>query len=139
MIAQLITQVAERVGIPESLARQGVGVVLGLLLKQGDPAAVGDLFAQVPGAADLAASYADAAGEAAGGPMGGLLGRVGGMLGGKAGDTMSALAAFQKTGLTIDQGKAMLPVARDFLAQHADEATVRRALESVPALKGFVV
>ena len=138
MIEQLVSQIATKVGVPEDLARQGVGVVLGLLQKDGDPSAVGELFSKVPGAEGLARQYADGAKEAAGGPMGGLMGRLGGLLGGKAGSSMSALAAFQQTGLTPEQGKQMLPVAKDFLSQHADEDTVRRALGSVPALKGFV-
>ena len=138
MIEQLVSQIAAKVGIPEALARQGVGVVMGMLKKDGDPSAVGDLFNQIPGAADLAAQYENNASARATGPMGGLLGKVGGMLGGKAGTTMSAMAAFQQTGLTVDQGKAMLPVAKDFLTEHADEGTVRRALGSVPALEGFL-
>ena len=138
MIEQLVSQIATKVGIPESMARQGVGVVLGLLKKDGDPGAVGELFAKVPGAEGLAEQYADGAKASAGGPMGGLMGRLGGMLGGKAGSSMSALAAFQQTGLSPEQGKQMLPIAKDFLSQHADEATVQRALGSVPALKGFV-
>lgn len=137
MIDQLVTQIAAKTGIPEALARQGVGVVMGLLKRDGDPGAVGRLFAQVPGAEGLAREYEDGAAKKASGGMGGLLGRVGGMLGGGAGSKMSALAAFQQTGLTPEQGKAMIPVAKDFLAEHADEATVREALGSVPALKGF--
>ena len=138
MIEQLVTRIATQVGLSEDMARQGVGVVLGLLKKQGDAGAVGELFSQVPGADALASQYADGAQKAAGGPMGGLLGKVGGMLGGKAGDQMSALAAFQQTGLTPEQGKAMLPVAKDFLSEHASPDVVQRALGSVPALKGFV-
>lgn len=137
MIEQLVSQIAAKVGIPESMARQGVGVVMGMLKKEGDPGAVGDLFSQIPGAESLATEYASEGAKATGG-AGGLMGRLGGMVGGSAGSKMSALAAFQQTGLTADQGKAMIPVAKDFLTQHADEATVRKALGSVPALKGFV-
>lgn len=138
MIEQLVSQIAAKVGIPEALARQGVGVVMGMLKKDGDPSAVGDLFNQIPGAADLAAQYENGAAADATGPMGGLMGKIGGMLGGKAGTTMSALAAFQQTGLSVEQGKAMLPVAKDFLTEHADADTVRKALSSVPALEGFM-
>jgi hypothetical protein len=138
MIDQLISQIVAKVGVPEAAARQGVGVVLGLLQKQGDQGAVSEIFAKVPGAEALAQQYAPGAAKAAGGPMGGLLGKLGGMIGGKGGDTMSALAAFQQTGLSPEQGKAMVPVAKDFLAQHVGEDTTRRAIGSVPALKGFV-
>ena len=138
MIEQLVSQIAAKVGIPEALARQSVGVVMGMLKKDGDPGAVGQLFGQIPGAADLAAQYENGAAADATGPVGGLLGKVGGMLGGDMGSKMSALAAFQQTGLSVEQGKEMLPIAKDFLAQHADEDTVRRALGSVPALEGFM-
>ena len=138
MIEQLISQIATKVGIPEAMARQGVGVVMGMMKKDGDPGAVGELFSKIPGSEALASQYADGAGKKATGGMGGLMGKVGGMLGGKAGSQMSAMAAFQQTGLSVDQGKAMIPVAKDFLIQHAGEDTARRALASVPALKGFV-
>ena len=138
MIDQLISQIVTKVGLPEAAARQGVGVVLGLLKKEGDPGPVGELFAKIPGAEALAGQYAEGAEKAAGGPAAGLMGRLGGLLGGKAGSTASAMAAFQKTGLSVDQGKAMLPVAKDFLAEHAGEDTARKALASVPALKGFL-
>ena len=137
MIDTLVTQIATKVGLSEDMARQGVGVVLGMLKKDGDAGAVGELFSQIPGAEGLANQYAGAA-EQASGPAGGLLGRLGGMFGGKAGSQLSALAAFQKTGLTPEQGKEMLPVAKDFLSQHASPDVVQRALGSVPALKGFV-
>lgn len=138
MIEQLVSQIAAKVGIPEALARQGVGVLLGMLKKDGDAGAVGELFSKIPGAADLAGQYEHGAAEKATGPVGGLLGKIGGLLGGKAGNTMSAMAAFQQTGLSLDQGKAMIPVAKDFLAVHAGEDTMRKALGSVPALEGFI-
>ena len=138
MIDQLVTQIANKVGLPEEMARQGVGVVLGLLKKEGDPGPVGELFAKIPGAENLASQYAEGAEKAGGGLGAGLMGRLGGLMGGKAGGAMSAMAAFQKTGLTPEQGQAMLPVAKDFLAAHAGEDTMRRAIGSVPAFKGFV-
>lgn len=137
MIDQLISQIVSKVGIPEGMAKQGVGVVLGMLKKDGDQGAVGELFNKIPGAEQLAAEHMPGAKQASG-PVGGLMGKIGGMLGGKAGDTMSAMAAFQQTGLSMEQGKQMMPVAKDFLMEHAGEDTVKKALGSVPALQGFM-
>jgi len=136
MIDQLIQQVSAKLGIDASMAKQAVGVVLGLLQKEGDGAAVSALFSQISGASDLAGEFKGVGGGDS--AMGGLMGRMGGMLGGGAGDAMSAMAAFKSTGLSIDQAKDMMPVMKDFLMENAGEDVMKQALGSVPALKGFM-
>ncbi|GGY46162.1 DUF2780 domain-containing protein [Parvularcula lutaonensis] len=142
MIDQLVKLVAQRLGIAEATAEQGVGVLLGLLKDQaaGQPA-LNELFAKVPGAEALADQF-PAAGEnptpKGGGLMGGLMGAAAGALGGKAGEALSAMSAFQKTGLSMGQAQEMMPVVKDFMAENLGESTVRELIGSVPALKGFL-
>lgn len=142
MIDQLIQQLVSKIGIDENLARQGVGIIMGLLKKEGDAGSVSALFDKIPGAADLAGEFEglSSGGGAigAGGMLGGLMGKVGGMLGGNAGDALSAMAAFKDSGLSVDQAKDMAPVVTDFLKENAGEDLMKQALGSVPTLKGFL-
>ena len=140
MIDQLVTQVAERLGVDRTMAEQGVGVVLGLLKEKasGQPALT-KLFATLDGAEALADQF-PAEGDGAtkgGGLMGGLLGQAAGMLGGGAGDTVAAMAAFQKTGFSIDQAKDMMPVVKSFVEEHVGSETVEELTDSLPMLKSF--
>lgn len=142
MIEQLVKLVANKLGIADATAEQGVGVLLGLLKDQaaGQPA-LGELFSKVAGAEALADQF-PAGGEnptpSGGGLLGGLMGAAAGALGGKAGDALSAFSAFQQTGLSVDQAKDMMPVVKDFMMENVGEDTVRELIGSVPALKGFL-
>lgn len=134
MIDQLVAVVSEKLGIDASMAEKAVGVVMGLVNKDGDNAAVSALFDKLPGAAALAQQYGGEITEGGGG----LLGKVSGMLGGNTGDLMGALGALKQTGLSVDQLGEMAPLIKNFMTEHAGEDTVRQALGSVPALKDFL-
>lgn len=140
MIEQLVKLVAERIGVPDSAAEQGIGVLLGLLKDQaGGQPALAKLFDSVGGAEALADQFpAAAASSGGGGMMGGLLGKAAGLLGGNAGDALSAFAAFKETGLSMDQAKEMMPVVKDFMVENAGQDTISELMESVPALKSFL-
>ncbi len=132
MIDQLIEQIASKVGLDAGTARKAVGVVLGLINKEGDASAVSDLFGKIPGAADLAGEFKGGVG----GGMGGLLSKVSGMLGG--GSALSAMAALKQAGVSMDQAKDMMPVVKGFLSENAGEDIASKALGSVPALKDLL-
>ena len=135
MIDQLIQQIASKVGIDESMARQAVGVVMGFLNREGDSSAVGSLFEKIPGAAELASQYEP--GASAG--LGGLMGKMGGMLGGnKMSGAMAAMAAFKETGLSVDQAQDIMPVVKDFISENAGADVMAQAINSVPALKDLL-
>lgn len=142
MIDQLVEQVCSKLGLPADKAEQAVGVVMGFFKKEGDPAVVTDMFAKIPGAADLAGKYESLAGGQAaaggGGLLGGLMSKITGSLGGGAGDALEAVQAFKQTGLSMDQAQELLPVAKNFLEENAGSDLVGKALESVPALKSLL-
>lgn len=70
--------------------------------------------------------------------MGGLLGKAADLMGGNAGDMADAFAAFQKTGLSMDQAQEMLPVAKDFMTEQVGEETVGELMDLVPVLKNLL-
>lgn len=135
MIDQLIQMVTQKLGIDPAMAEKAVGIVMSLIQKEGDGAAVSQLFDNIPGAADLASKFSGSAGQDA---AGGLLGKVAGMLGGGAGDVVGSIGALKETGLSMDQLGDMAPLVKNFLAENAGEDVVNQALSSVPALKGFL-
>lgn len=139
MINQLVSLVSERLGVPTGVAEQAVGVVLGLLKdKANGQAALGRLFDAVPGAEALADQFPAEAPASGGGLMGGLLGKAADLMGGNAGDMADAFAAFQKTGLSMDQAQEMLPVAKDFMTEQVGEETVGELMDLVPVLKNLL-
>ena len=141
MIDQLVKLVADRLGVDSSMAEQGVGTLLGLLKGQASGTqALSQLFDKLPGAEALADQFMDGAPSSSGGGglMGGLLSKASGMLGGNAGDMMEAMAAFQKTGLSMDQAKDMMPVVKDFMVENVGADTLKEVVGSVPALKNFL-
>ncbi|MEL6364425.1 MAG: DUF2780 domain-containing protein [Pseudomonadota bacterium] len=136
MIDQLIARIVEQIGLDRGVAEQALGSLLGLLQKEGDGAAVSQLFDAVPGAADLASKFGG--GSGGGGLLGGVAGALSGVLGDKAGSAFSAVAALQNSGLDMDQAKSMMPVVAGFLKENAGEGALMNALESVPALKDLL-
>jgi len=74
-MSELVTQVADAVGIDNEVAAQAIGFMLSFLRKEGDDNAVEKMIAAIPGASELA----DNAASTGGGLLGGLLG--GGIMG----------------------------------------------------------
>ena len=74
---ELVTQIADKVGIEPALAEKALSMMLGFLPRVADDGAVARMIEAIPGGADLVARFN---GESAGG--GGLLGSLMGALGG---------------------------------------------------------
>lgn len=142
MIDQLIQQVTSKLGISDDMATKGVGMLMGFFKSKGDSGAVSEIFSKIPGAADLASQFeGELGGEAksgGGGLLGGLMSKLGGKMGGQMGGAMEAMDAFKKTGLSMDQAKDMLPVAKDFLEENVGQDAVGKVFDSIPALKGLL-
>lgn len=130
---QLISQLASRFGIDEALAHKAVGMLLSLLQKQGDGAAVSELFEKLPGAGDLATQYADG-----GGGGGGIGGMLGGLMGGGAGEAMKLVGSLQSDGLSMDQIKGIGGGLLEHAKQEAGEDLVRRAVDGIPGVSDYI-
>lgn len=127
---EFIKSVTGKLGIDAATAQGAVSSLLGLIKKQGDPAAVNDLFAKLPGASALA--------KGGGGGGGGILGKVGGMLGGALGGGAGALGDLAKSGLSPDKIPTFVKTFIDWVKQKVGPDIVNKVVASIPALKSIV-
>ena len=128
---QIIAAIAAKVGIGEDVAKQGVGIMLNFLMKEGDAGVVGQMVSKIPGADDLLAAHT--ADEGGGGGLGGLMGAMGG------GGGIMGLAG-QLQGIGLDMGEIQ-GMAREFATQAreiAGDDTVDAVAATVPGLDQFM-
>lgn len=124
---ELVSQVADRVGIDPATAEKAIGMMLAFLQKEGDGDAVQRMIAAIPGAADLAAN----ASGGGGGLLGGLMSAMGGGVMALGQQLMSqGLGMGEITGLA----RETMAVARE----HAGADVVDQVVASVPGLGQFV-
>lgn len=128
---QIIASIAAKVGIAEDVARQGVGIMLNFLMKEGDAGVVGQMISKIPGADDLLSAHT--ADEGSGGGLGGLMGAMGG------GGGIMGLAG-QLQGIGLDMGEIQ-GMAREFSVKAkevAGEDAVNAVAATVPGLDQFM-
>lgn len=126
---EFINSVTGKLGIDSSTAKSATSSLLGLIKKEGDSSAVGELFAKLPGASAMAD---------AGGSAGGLLGKVSGMLGGTLGSGGAALGGLAKSGLSADKIPDFVQTFIDWAKEKAGPDIVNKVVAAVPALKSIV-
>ena len=108
----LINMLTQNLGISDSQAEGGTGLLLDLAKKQ----LGGGDFSKIAGAIPNADTLIKNAPQASG--LGGMLGGLGGMLGGKAGNlgNLAALAGgFSKLDMDSDMIQKFVPVVMDYL------------------------
>lgn len=127
---ELIDRITAQTGLAPDKAERGLGIMLGLLKNQGNPAKVAELLAKLPGADALAAKFG---GDGA--AKGGLLGMLGG---GLMGGPLAAVAKLTAAGLTMDQIKALGTLTLAYAKEKAGEALVKDVAGSIPGLSGYV-
>ena len=128
---QIVTAIAQKLGIPEAVVRSGLGVLLNFLKQKAGGSEFGALINQIPGANDLANAPAPEAGG------GNLIGSVSSMFGGQAADIGKVVAGLENAGL---QTELIPPFVENFIGEAkkvAGEDTVNNLLSSVPALAGL--
>ncbi len=122
----LISRIADNVGIEPALAEKAVGMILGFLQREADDGAVARMIEAIPGASDLVARYN---GEAGGGLLGGLMG---------SGGVMALGQQLMSEGLGMGEITGVARETISFAKQHAGEDTVDEVVNSVPGLGQFV-
>ncbi|MGX5721824.1 hypothetical protein [Shinella zoogloeoides] len=127
----LVSRVADAVGIDAALAEKAIGMMLGFLQREAADGPVAKMIEAIPGASDLVAQYN---GEGEGkGLLGGLmsaLGAGGGVMGLGQQLMSQGLGMGEITGLA----KETIAVARE----HAGSDVVDEVVASVPGLSQFV-
>jgi hypothetical protein len=124
---ELIERIVASVGIDAALAQKAVGIILGFLQKEGPAAEVGQLFAAMPGAADLAAANA--------GNGGGMMGMVSGMMGG---GVMGLGTQLMGAGLNMQQISGLGHELFAYGREKAGEDTMGAIVGAIPGLSQFV-
>ncbi|MFD1745400.1 hypothetical protein ACFSE1_08015 [Rhizobium helianthi] len=126
---ELVSRVADNVGIAPDVAEKAVGMMLGFLQREADDAAVARMIEAIPGAPELVARF-NGEGKS-GGMLSGLLSSMGG--------GVMALGQ-QLMGLGLGMGE-ITSLARETIAvarEHAGSDTVDEVVNSVPGLSQFV-
>ena len=122
-MSELVSQVAEAVGVDADIAEKAIGMMLAFLRKEGDDTVVEKMISAIPGAGEIA--------DNASGGGGGLFGMLGGGIMGLGQQLMSlGLGMGEITALA----KATMSVAR----QYAGDDVVDQVIASVPGLGQFV-
>ena len=133
---QIVKSLAEKLNLPESVVRSGIGILLNFIKKEAAGSQFEKFIAFLPGADDLMATAP--AGGSSGGLLGGLLEKAGGLIGGNLGSATEAIGALQEAGIPLEKAA---PLAGEFL-EHAKQAAspdvVSELLEQIPALKSLL-
>ncbi len=128
---EVVTQIADRVGIAPDLAEKALGMMLGFLQREADDGPVAKMIEAIPGGADLVAQFN---GEGAGG---GLLGGLMSALGG-GGGIMGLGQQLMSEGLGMGEITALAKETIAVAKQYAGDEIVDQVVASVPGLSQFV-
>ncbi|MBY3153836.1 hypothetical protein [Rhizobium laguerreae] len=127
---EIVTQIADRVGIAPDLAEKALGMMLGFLQREAADGPVAKMIEAIPGGADLVAQFN---GEGAGGGLlGGLMSSLGG--GGIMGLGQQLMGEGLGMGEITSLAKETIAIAK----QYAGDEVVDEVVASVPGLSQFV-
>ena len=125
----LVSRVANAVGIDAALAEKAIGMMLGFLQREAADGPVAKMIEAIPGASDLVAKY-NGEGESKG-LLGSLMSAIGG------GGIMGLGQQLMSQGLGMSE---IGTLARETIAvgrQYAGDEVVDNVIASVPGLKQF--
>jgi hypothetical protein len=131
---QIVTAIAQKLGIPEAVVRSGLGVLLNFLKQKAGGSELGAVLNMIPGANDLANAPAPDASSGGGNMLGNLIGSVSSLFGGQTADIGKAVAGLENAGIKTEQ---IAPFVESFIGEAkkvAGEDNVNNLLSSVPAL-----
>ena len=128
---ELVTRVADAVGIDPALAEKAIGMMLGFLQREAADGPVAKMIESIPGAVELVAKY-NGEGTGGGGMLGGLMSAIGG--GGVMGLGQQLIGEGLGMGEITGLAKETIAVARE----HAGDETVDEVVSSVPGLGQFI-
>jgi hypothetical protein len=130
----ILSQLAERLGILPGQAATGAGALLNLIRESASRVDFEQLLKAVPEASSWMGTAATAAAQGGAAAGGGLAGLLGG-LAGSAGGLLSALA---QSGLSPETATRFVPELLGLLRERADPELIQRLAGSVPFLKDIL-
>ena len=95
-IQDFVNSIATKAGVDPATAETAIGTILSAIQQEGDATKVGQLFNQIPGAADLAQKHAVVVGSG-GGVLGSLSGLASSVVGKDAGVLVAAIGQLEKS------------------------------------------
>ena len=136
----ILSQLAERLGILPGQAATGAGALLNLIRENASRVDFEQLLKAVPEASSWmgTAATAAAAGDRSREPGGGLVGGVAGLIGGLAGSAGGLLSALAQSGLNPETATRFAPELLGLLRKRADPELIQRLAGSVPFLKDIL-
>jgi hypothetical protein len=129
-MSEIVTQVADKVGIAPDVAEKALGMMLGFLQREADDGAVAKMIEAIPGGPDLVARF-NGAGQGGGGLLGGLMSAIGG------GGIMGLGQQLMSQGLGMGEISALAKETIAIARQHAGDEVVDQVIASVPGLSQF--
>ena len=133
MIEELYAEAAGQTRLNERQVRDALAGALGLIQKHADPAKTQALFQAVPGTQALAASGMQAP-KGGGGLFGGLMKAAGGAGGAAMSDALALQGRLGKQGITQNDLKQLLPIARGFVRRKTGQDLLGDTLKSIPGV-----
>ncbi|MDW9698658.1 hypothetical protein GOB04_14505 [Sinorhizobium meliloti] len=131
-MSELVTRVAENVGIETATAEKAVGIILGFLQREAAEGPVAQMIEAIPGAPELVAQY-NGEGSNGGGLLGGLMSAIGG-----GGGVMALGQQLMSQGLGMGEITALAKETIAFAKEKAGDEVVDEVVASVPGLSQFV-
>lgn len=129
---ELVTRVAENVGLEPATAEKAVGMILGFLQREAADGPVAQMIASIPGATDLIAQYNGEGSGGGGGLLGGLMSAIGG------GGVMALGQQLMSQGLGMGEITSLAKETIAFAKEKAGADVVDEVVASVPGLSQFV-
>ena len=130
---ELVTRVAENVGIDPATAEKAIGMMLGFLQREAADGPVAKMIEAIPGAEALVAQYNGEGTGGGGGLLGGLLNAVG-----AGGGVMALGQQLMSQGLGMGEITALAKETIGYAREHAGADVVDEVVASVPGLSQFV-
>jgi hypothetical protein len=134
-MADIVSELAGRVGITPEQAKLGLGILLGLAKSKLPADTFAKLQAVIPGADDMIASVQSEAGTSSGGILGSIASIAGKIFGGEGGGAAALAEPLARLGLSEEQAQKFLPAAADLLKGRLPDDVTKQlgGLLSVPA------
>ncbi|MBB3392567.1 hypothetical protein FHT82_005354 [Rhizobium sp. BK275] len=128
---EIVTEIANRVGISPELAEKALGMMLGFLQREAADGPVAEMIEKIPGATELVAQF-NGEGSSNGGLLGGLMSALGG------GGIMGLGQQLMSEGLGMSEITSLAKETIAIAKEHAGEEVVDQVVASVPGLSQFV-
>lgn len=128
---ELVSRVADSVGLSPDVAEKAIGMMLGFLQREADDGAVARMIEAIPGAPELVAQF-NGEGSGGGGLLGGLMASFGG------GGVMALGQQLMAQGLGMGEITALAKETMAVAREYAGDEVVDTVIASVPGLSQFV-